>query len=152
MNDILTSKWPRVVLCGLVTGVAFTLMSIVLLGALGNDFLAIVARNAPVGAGAPKTGPVLYLLTVAAGIWAMWLYSIVRPGCASNIKAGAVVGIAWWVIASLQSWKLVALLGIPPTAWLPLSLNAVLCIVAAMLGGSLYGAAQPKKEARAEDR
>ena len=152
MNRIITTKWPRVVLCGLVTGVAFTLMTMVLIAMLGNDFLTAIASRVPAGAGAPKAGPGLYLLTVAAGIWAMWLYSIVRPGCASNIQAGAMVGIAWWVITSLQSLKWVALLGIPAAAWLPLSFNAALCIVAAMLGASLYGAVRPANEVHKEDR
>jgi len=138
-----TRNWPRIVLCGLVTGGAFTVMSVVLLGVLGGDFLAAVSETAVAGTGPPKTGPELYFLTVAAGVWAMWLYSVIRPGRASNIRASVVVGLAWWVIASLQSLKWVVLLGIPSAAWLPLTLNAVLCIVAASIGGFLYGAVQP---------
>jgi hypothetical protein len=142
-----TLKWPRIVLSGLVTGIAFTVMSVVLVGLFGNDFLAAVSESAV--AGAPKTGPALYLLTVAAGVWAMWLYSVVRPGSASNIRASVVVGLAWWVIASLQSLKWAVLFGIPTAAWLPLTLNAALCIVSASIGAFLHGAVQPKQPLRA---
>jgi hypothetical protein len=138
-------NWPRIVLCGLVTGVAFTVMSVVLVGVLGQDFLAAVSESAVAGTGAPKTSPALYLLTVAAGVWAMWLYSVIRPGSASNIGASVVVGLAWWVIASLQSLKWIALLGIHTAAWLPLTLNAVLCVIAASIGAFLFGAVQPKQ-------
>ena len=138
-------NWARILLCGLVTGVAFTVMSVVLLGLLGDAFLAAVSDSAVAGIGAPRTGPALYLLTVAAGVWAMWLYSVVRPRSSSNIRAGVAVGLAWWVIASLQSLKWVALLGIPRVAWLPLGLNAALCIVAASIGAFLYGAVQPNQ-------
>jgi hypothetical protein len=144
-----TLNWPRIVLCGLVTGVAFTVMSVVLVGFVGNEFLVAVSESVVAGTGAPKTGPALYLLTVAAGVWAMWLYSVIRPGSASSIRASVVVGLAWWVIASLQSLKWIALLGIRTAAWLPLSLNAALCIVATSIGAYLYGAVQLRQPSHA---
>ena len=89
--------------------------------------------------GVPATGPLLYILTVAGGVWATWLYSVIRPASTSGVKAGVIAGLAWWVIASLQSLKWIALLGIPNTAWLPLTANVLLCIVAVLIGGYLYG-------------
>ena len=138
-------NWPRIVLCGLVTGVAFTVMSVVLVGLFGADFLAAVSKSAVAGAGAPRTGFAVYILTVAAGVWAMWLYSVIRPASASNVKAGVAVGLAWWAISSLQSLKWIVLLGVPASAWLPLTGNAALCIVAASIGAALFGAVQPNQ-------
>lgn len=138
-----TRTWFRIVLCGLVAGVAFTLMSVVLVGLLGNEFLAAVSESVAAGTDAPKTDATLYLLTVATGVWAMWLYTVIRPGSSSNLRASVVVGLAWWVIASLQSLKWAALLDIPAVAWLPLTVNAGMCIVAASIGAFLYGAVQP---------
>jgi len=144
-----TSRWPRIALCGLVAGVAFTVMSVVLVRLVGADFLAAVSERDANGAGAPNTGAALYFLTAAAGVWAMWLYSVIRPGSASNIRASVVVGLAWWALASLQSLKWTVLLGIPAAAWLPLSLNAVLCIVSVSIGALLYGSVQAGQPAHA---
>jgi len=146
------SHWLRVVLCGSIAGVAFALMSAVLVGVWGSEFLSAVYRSATARDGASTTGPLLYILTVAGGVWAMWLYSVIRPGSASSVKAGVIVGLAWWVIASLQSLKWIALLDIPNTAWLPLTANVLVYMVAALIGGYLYSGAQRSPLPAAQQR
>lgn len=133
-------NWPRIVLCGFVAGVVFTLMTAVLVGAFGSEFLTAAAANA--AGGEAKTGPWLYFATVAAGIWAMWLYAVVRPRFLNRWVAALVASLAWWLIASLQSLKWVLLLGIPAGAWLPLAANIIPTVIAVLIGSILFGDVQ----------
>lgn len=136
-------NWPRIVLCGFVTGSTFTLLTAVLVGAVGGEFLAAAHAHAAAGDGKATTGPGLYFATLAPGLWAMWLYAVVRPRFSSNLGAVVAVGLAWWLIASLQSLKWVLLLGIPFSACLPLAWNLVTTMIAVFIGSTLFGSAQP---------
>jgi hypothetical protein len=136
-------NWPRIILCGLIAGVTFTLLTAVLVGKLGGEFLAAAGAHAAAGDGFARTGPGLYVATIAAGVWAMWLYAVVRPRCSSNRGAVAVVGLAWWIIAGVQSLKWVLLLGIPLSACLPLALNLVPTMIAVFIGSALFRSVQP---------
>lgn len=133
--------WPRIVLCGFGAGTVFTLMTAVLVGKFGGEFLAVASLNA-VG-GETKNGPWLYFASVATGIWAMWLFAVVRPWFMNRWVAASVASLAWWLIASLQSLKWVLLLGIPASAWLPLATNIVPTLIAVFIGSALFGDVQP---------
>lgn len=135
--------WRRVVLCGLAAGTVWALLSMILVGALGGDFIAAISDK--MAGGAPARAPrlSLYFLSVAAGVWVMWLYAVIRPHSSSNLKAGVMAGLAWWTIASLQSLKWVVLLRIPAAAWLPLATNLILCVAATLIGAQLYGNGHP---------
>lgn len=135
-------NWPRIILCGFVAGVTFTLLTAVLVGTLGSEFLAAAGAHAAAGGGSTKTGPGLYFATIAAGLWAMWLYAVVRPLFSNNLGAVVAVGLAWWFIASVQSLKWVLLLGIPLSACLPLALNLVPTMIAVFIGSTLFGSVQ----------
>jgi len=130
-------NWPRIILCGLLAGVAFTLMTAVLVGAVGSEFL--VAASASAAGGVTRTGPWLYFATMAAGVWAMWLYSVVRPRFANRWVAVLVTSLAWWFIAGLQSLKWTILLGISAGAWLPLAANIIPTVIAVLIGSILFG-------------
>jgi peptidoglycan/LPS O-acetylase OafA/YrhL len=138
-------NWPRIILCGLVAGVVFTLLSAVLVGALGSEFLAAAGNHASAGDGRTKTGPVLYFATISAGVWAAWLYAVVRPRSSNYVSAVIIVSFAWWIIASIQSLKWILLLGIPLSAWLPLAANLVPTVIAVFVGSALLGAVQPNQ-------
>lgn len=138
-------NWPRIVLCGIVAGLAFTLLSALLIGALGGDFLASAGAHAPAGDGTAKTGPGLYFATTAAGLWAMWLYALVRPRFSNSLGAVVAVSLAWWIIAGLQSLKWVLLLGIPLSTCVPLALNLVPTLIAVFIGSVLFGSVQPNQ-------
>lgn len=136
-------NWTRVALCGLVAGVVFTLLSAVLVGALGSEFLAATGAHAAADERVSRTGPGLYMATVLAGPWAMWLYSLVRPRFTRRISAVLTVSVAWWVLASLQSVKWVLLLGIPLGACLPLAANLMPTAIAVYVGSALFGDVKP---------
>lgn len=135
-------NWPRIGLCGLIVGAVFTLMTAVLVGTLGSEFLAAAGRHGADGSGTTKTGPVLYLVTVSAGLWAMWLYAVVRPHFESTLGAVATVSLAWWLITSVQSLKWILLLGIPLSAVLPLTANLIPIAIAVFVGSVAFGNVQ----------
>jgi len=143
---MLRVDWRRIVLCGFIAGAVWTLMSIVVVSVGGGDFFAAISERM---AGAPVVGShlALYLLSVAAGVWVMWLYVLIRPQINSNVRAAVVAGLAWWIIASLQSLKWVVVLDIPTTTWLPLISNGASSVMATIIGAMLYGASSPSTAA-----
>ena len=130
-------NWTRVFLCGLVTGGVWTLLSVTLLAFAGGDFLAAV-RDGRQGQSVPSGSLHLFLLfsNLGAGLWAMWLYTAIRPRYGPGPKTAVWAGLAWWMIVSMQSAKWVALLSIPPAA----SLIPLAATLPAIIGATLAGA------------
>jgi len=128
----------RIILCGLVSGTVFSLVNAVLVDKIGSEFLAAAGAHTATGDGTAKTGLGLYLATVAAGIWAMWLYTVVRPLFSSGFGAAIAASLAWWLLASLQSLKWILLLGIPLSACVPLTANVVPTVIAVFVGSFLH--------------
>ena len=127
--------WGRVVLCGLICGIAWALFAAVLVGFIGQEFIAAVSRHR-VDSVSPATHGMLFGLTVAAGIWAMWLYASIRKSYGSGLKSAVVVGVAWWVIAGMQSAKWIALGLVSAGSSMPLAIG----ILPAMIGAVILGA------------
>lgn len=131
-------NWARVFLCGLVAGGVWTLLSVVILALVWGDFAASVPGGR---LDATRGGLQVFLLgaNLAAGIWAMWLYAAIRPRYGPRPKTAVVVGIAWWVIVSMQSAKWVALGFAPLKAGLaPLVATLPAIIVSAIAGAWPY--------------
>lgn len=137
-------NWSRIASCGFITGAIFTLLNIVLVGALGSEFLAAVDAQAAVGGRSIKTGPVLYFATLAAGFWAMWLYALVSPAFSNSVGTIITISLMWWFIASLQSLKWILLLNIPLTACLPLAGNLIPTMISVFIGATLLNSVQSK--------
>jgi hypothetical protein len=92
----------RLVLCGLVAGVVWNLLSVVLLSLFAPDFVESVQRNAP----HPRLGgEFFFAVDLAMGIWAVWLYSAIAPRYGARPITVAIVGGAWWILKTLQSAK-----------------------------------------------
>ncbi len=127
-------NWARVFLCGLVTGFVRTILSIILLIFFGGGFLDAMHNAVP----KPSVGAHLFLLfeNLAAGIWGIWLYAMIRTHAGPGPKTAVVAGIAWWVIVTLQSSKWVALGFIPTKAALGLLLPTLPAIILATLAGA----------------
>ncbi len=138
-NSLNSLNWPRIILCGLITGVVYTLLTAVLVGRLGGEFLATTAIHTSTGETLAKGGPGLYLITVFTGLWAMWLYAVIRPQASGKLVAVAKVSLAWWIIAGLQSIKWILLLEIPLSAWLPLATNLIPTVIAVLVGSTFFG-------------
>lgn len=91
-------NWGRVFLCGLVAGLVWSLLSLLLLIFFGGDLLDAVPRIT-----VPSPGLFVFSLSVnfAMGIWAMWLYAAIRPRFGPGPKTAALAGFAWWVMYCL---------------------------------------------------
>lgn len=134
------ARWARLVLCGLIAGALWTLLSAGLLLMVGGDFLAEVTAARP-GAAAPHAMLFLRASNFVASLWAMWLYTALRPQYGAGWRTAAIAGCAWWFIQSLQSAKWVALVGIPVgTTVLPLAATLPAMVIAMVVGAWAYEA------------
>ena len=131
-------NWGRVLLCGLVAGLVWTLLSSVVTVLVGNDFAAAVPGNR---LSAPSTGLVVFLFVVnlVEGTWAMWLYAAIRPRYGAGLKTAALAGFSWWVISSLIDATWGSFGFVPAKALLgPMVASLPAIIVAAVVGAWLY--------------
>jgi hypothetical protein len=70
----------------------------------------------------------------------MWLYSALEPSYGAGARTGVIVGLAWWLLKSLQSAKWVGLGFVPAGLTLSLPLATLLASVgAAVVGSWIYG-------------
>lgn len=130
-------NWIRLMLCGLVAGVVWNLLSAVFLAFFAPDFVASVQGSAP----HPRLGgPFFFAVDLAMGIWAVWLYSAIVPRYGARPTTVAIAGVAWWILKTLQSakWAGLGFVDLSP-ALLPLGgATLVAAVVAAMAGAWLY--------------
>ena len=131
-------NWGRVFLCGIVTGgVLYLLTLAVFVFALPETELG----RAVEATGRPRFGALHFILHLAIGIWAMWLYAAIRPRYGPGPKTAAVAGLALWVIAALVDavWVSVGAMPFPLRALLvPLAVSLPIGIVAAVVGAWPY--------------
>jgi len=131
-------SWGRVLLCGLVAGLAWTFLSSLLTMFVGHGFMAAVPGGR---LSAPGVGLValLFAVNLVMGIWAMWLYAAIRPRYGAGPKTAAVAGFAWWVISSLvdATW---GSFGFVPTKALlgPMAASLPALVVSAVVGAWSY--------------
>jgi hypothetical protein len=131
------SQVARIVLCGFLVGVLWFLLAGVALAWVGADLLASLHADAH----HPRMGgSVFFGIDLLMGIWAMWLYSALEPSYGPGVRTGLVVGIAWWLLKSLQSAKWVGLGFVPAGLTVSLLLATLLAtVVAAVFGSWIYG-------------
>ena len=130
-------NWKRVIVCGLLAGVVWTVLSAISTWFLGAAFNAAVGGNKVF---APSAGLFAFLLTLnlLGGIWAMWRYAAIRPRYGPGAKTAVLVGFAWWFVSSLADWTWGSLGFVPVTAFIWLSAVAILeLILAAFVGAWL---------------
>ena len=128
-------NWGRVILSGLLCGLIWTLLSIVLMAYVGADFLEAVSRR---GADRSSATPHAFLLisNFAAGIWSIALYAAIRPRFGAGPKTAVIAGCAWWFIQTLQSAKWVALVGIAGRSAVALCVMTLPAMILAVLAGA----------------
>ncbi len=134
MNRI---AWSKVAVGGLIAGLVWTLLSILLLGIAGSELTTALLRGnrAPGG----NLQIFMFAANLAAAFWATWLYAALRAHYGPGLKTGAIAGIAWWLIVSMQSAKWLALSPVPPSsALLPGLLTLPSILIAAMTAGWCY--------------
>ena len=130
-------NWIRLVLCGFVAGVVWNLLSVVFLSLFAPDFIASVQQSAP---HPPLRGLYFFVVDLAMGIWAVWLYSAIAPRYGARPTTVAIVGVAWWALKTLQSakWAGLGFVELGPDL-LPLGVaTLVASVLAAAAGAWLY--------------
>ena len=131
-------NWKRVFICGVVTGVIWTIHSAISNWYVGADFNEAVPGN-KIFAPTADLATFLFAVNLAGGIWVMWLYAAVRPRYGAGAKTAAVAGFSWWVISTLADATWGAFRLVPVKALLPLSaVSLPEMIVATIVGAWLY--------------
>jgi hypothetical protein len=131
-------NWARVLLCGLLTGAVFYLLRLLV-------FLFILRETefarAVEAAGRPVIAALPFILSLAIGIWTMWLYAAIRPRYGPGPKTAALAGCALWVVAALAvaHWASVRLLAVPAGALVaPLAAGLPVAVLAVVVGAWPY--------------
>ncbi|HUQ49240.1 MAG TPA: hypothetical protein VM056_00860 [Terriglobales bacterium] len=129
-------NWVRVVLCGLVAGIVWSLLSMANMTFFGGDFQAAVPGSQLVK---PKATFLALSSNVGMGIWAMWLYASFRPRYGPGPKTAVLVGVAWWSIGMMVNATWVVLGLVPYMTLLPLLVAALpAAVLAAVVGAWPY--------------
>jgi len=131
-------NWARVLLCGVATGVVWTILSATSTWYMGADFNAAVPGNKIL---APSAGlaAFLFALNLIGGLWAMWLYAAIRPRYGAGAKTALLVGFAWWAVTSLADATWGSFGFVPVRAlWPVMAISLPELMVAAVVGAWLY--------------
>jgi hypothetical protein len=129
-------NFPRIVLCGLIAGVSWHLLSAVALTLCGRELLDALQSQSEA---TRRSGLYFLALDVAMGICALWIYASLQPRFGPGIKTAAYVGLVWWLIKTLQSAKWVGLGFVPlHVTWVPLALTLPAILIATTLGAWFY--------------
>jgi hypothetical protein len=131
-------NWGRVMLCGIVAGVAWTVLSSMVTALAARDFVAAVPGRR---LSAPSGGLVafLFIVNLVMGVWAMWLYAAIRPRYGPGPKTAVITGFSWWVISSLvdTTWGSFGFV-VPKAVLVPMVASLPAIIIAAVAGAWLY--------------
>lgn len=131
-------NWRSVVLCGIVAGLTWTVLSSIITAFVARDFVAAV----PGGRLSEPSGSLiafLFLVNLVMGTWAMWLYAAIRPRYGPGPKTAVVTGFSWWVISSLvdATWGSFGFVA-PKAVLAPIAASLPAIIIAAVAGAWLY--------------
>jgi len=131
-------NWARVIICGMVAGLVWTVLTSLITAFFSKEFVAAVPGGRLT---TPPHGMVAFLLVLnlLMGMWAMWLYAAIRPRYGPGIKAAAIAGFAWWIIAVIDDSTWGSLGFVSPHALLvPVATSLPALVIAAVAGAWLY--------------
>lgn len=128
--------WVRILLCGVVAGFVWYLLSSLLLALLARSFLEWAQAGGP---GRRWSGAAWFIIDLAMGIWVAWLYAVLVPRFGARPRTALIAGLAWWILKSLQSAKWVGLGFIPGAiVFPPLVVSLAASLAAAAAAAWLY--------------
>jgi hypothetical protein len=117
------TRTARLVLCGVVAGAVAYLLALTAFALVGGEFVDAV-RVARGALGTTPDPAEQGLLHLAAGVWVMWLYTILRPRYGVGPRTAALAGLSLWLVGALAA-----------ASWTSLGfLPANLLVVAALVG------------------
>jgi hypothetical protein len=131
-------NWARVIVCGIVAGLVWTVLTSLITTFFSKEFVAAVPGGR---LAAPPHGMVAFLLVLnlLMGMWAIWLYAAIRPRYGPGIKTAAIAGFAWWFIAVIDDSTWGSLGFVPLHALLvPVATSLPALVIAAVAGAWLY--------------
>ena len=94
-------NWSRVILGGLLAGLVIDVFEFLVDGLmLGDEWTASMKslNRPPMGGGATAA---FVLGGFLIGLYALWLYAILRPRMGPGPKTAAIAGLAVWILGSL---------------------------------------------------
>ena len=130
-------NWIRILLCGLVAGVMWNLLSLGVLALLAPEFVTSVQGAAPYQR---QGGAYFFAVDMLIGVWAVWLYSAIVPRYGATLTTAAIVGVAWWILKTLQSakWAGLGFMALGPHL-LPMGVGTLgATVLASLIGAWLY--------------
>ena len=142
-------SWARVVVCGIVAGAVWTLLSVTLLALVGGEFASSIPGGLQELTGSAHMA--LLAANLVAGVWAIWLYVFVRARNGPGLRSILVTGLGWWAIVSLQSAKWLLILGVAVSAALGLLTATLVAILISTFVGVWTYERQPRRTVGADD-
>ncbi len=141
--------WGRVVLCGLLAGAVWGVVSAIVLPLVGRDLLAALPGfhdqppTLPGGHHIPGTSPglrgLVMITPLLLGISTMWLYAAIRPRYGPGPRTAALAGFAMWFYGTLVDVVWAAVGAVPLGALVgPVAANLPVALVAAVVGAWPY--------------
>jgi hypothetical protein len=130
------STVPRIVLCGVLAGAAWTAFSFVILGLVPTPFIseALQARGS-----SRSVHFVLVGANLVAGCSAVTLHVLARRAGLSFLGSALTAACLWWLIATQQSAKWLAISATPISEAVVVAAVTLPAMVASVLfGGSLF--------------
>jgi len=125
--------WPQILLCGIITGGVWFLLSSISIVLFGAGFISSLQPPHL----HPRNSPLFFLaIDLVMGIWAIWLFSIIRRNFSNPWSSAFVVGIFWWSLKTLQSAKWVGLGVLPNSPTITLVIATLVSVLASTLFGS----------------
>jgi hypothetical protein len=133
-------NWGRIVFCGIVACVVWTVLSLLITATVGRDFAASVpGGSARLLHPDPGLATYMFLFSLVMGIWAMWLYAAIRPRYGPGPRTAIIAGVAWYVITTCVDGTWMGFGFVPMKAiFAPSAASLPALIIAALAGARLY--------------
>ena len=132
----------RLVLAGLVAGLAFIFVEIIVEGFLHFVFRISEAKFYLEAFEMRKSGIVFHILNLGIlfviCILIMWVYAAIRPRFSSRGKTAVVASLIFWLFAFLFTANHVNLGIFPPISFISMAFNLIELPAAVIVGSAVY--------------
>jgi hypothetical protein len=127
-------NWRSVLMSGILAGLAWSLMTLPILILFGGEIIDAVPRPLVTFG---RLGS--FSLNVVAGVWAIWLYAVLRPLYGPGPRTAAIAGFSWWMVATIATWQWTEIGLLRFTGLVPLiGASLPILILVTTLGAWLY--------------
>ena len=136
-------NWCRMVICGLVTGIVWILLSLVVLLVLGRALLHAMPSFQVL----PPSGKVVaacVILPFLVGLGAMWLYAAIPPRFGPGPGTALIAGLFGWAFGFVADAHWITYGFVPPgLALVPLIGSLPALLLAVLAGARFYKESSP---------